>query len=111
MLFTHGADWLMESFSRSPDTIRPQLTCDLTRLGSLTALCQHRRVTDWCSPPPAGRQAEVPLRPAGGHRQAGRAAQEDLKGCGGVQTLLGGTEAGQTGQSTSQSASVVEKYC
>lgn len=47
----------------------------------------------------SGCEAEVPLGSGWGHGEAGRAGEEDRQGCGGVQALLGGTQAGQTGQS------------
>lgn len=47
-----------------------------------------------------GCEAEVPLGSGWGHGEAGRTGEEDRQGCGRVQALLGGTQAGQTGQST-----------
>lgn len=46
----------------------------------------------------SGREAEVPLRSGGGHGEAGRAGEEDREGRGRVQALLGGPQAGQTGE-------------
>lgn len=48
----------------------------------------------------SGCEAEVPLGSGWGHGEAGRTGEEDRQGCGRVQALLGGTQAGQTGQST-----------
>lgn len=48
----------------------------------------------------SGREAEVPLRAGGGHGQTGRTGEEDWEGRGGVQTLLGGPEGGETGETT-----------
>ena len=47
----------------------------------------------------SGLEAEVPLRPGGGHGEAGWTGEEDWQSRGGVQALLGGPAVGQTGQS------------
>lgn len=48
----------------------------------------------------SGCEAEVPLGSGRGDGEAGRTGEEDRQGCGGVQALLGGPQAGQTGQYT-----------